>query len=132
MLSYRWTVGSCLFLASFAAVMGPWAYVQHLTSGPRLPFTAGYLGSLALSLYFAVGVSPLLIAQAADRSLQISAAQYLSYLDISHHSTRLLGLVHGQLLPHGVKRTSPGDHFWRQARGCVDDRLTRGAHSRRL
>jgi Got1/Sft2-like family len=36
--------------------MGPFAYVQHLMSGPRLPFTAAYLGSLGLSLYFALGV----------------------------------------------------------------------------
>lgn len=38
-------------------MMGPMAYVQHLLSGPRLPFTGAYLGSMALSLYFAIGVS---------------------------------------------------------------------------
>jgi len=31
--------------------------VKHLLSGPRLPFTATYFGSIALTLYFAVGVS---------------------------------------------------------------------------
>ena len=46
-----------LFLASFAAVMGPWAYVQHLASTPRLPFTAAYFGSIGLTLYFSLGVS---------------------------------------------------------------------------
>lgn len=44
-------------MASFAAVMGPLAYVQHLLSGPRLPFTAAYFGSIALTLYFSIGVS---------------------------------------------------------------------------
>jgi hypothetical protein len=39
--------------------MGPWAYIQHLVSTPRLPFTAGYFGSIALTLYFSLGVSPL-------------------------------------------------------------------------
>lgn len=37
--------------------MGPLAYAKHLISGPRLPFTAAYFGSIALTLYFAVGVS---------------------------------------------------------------------------
>lgn len=33
---------------------------QHLLSGPRLPFTAAYLGSIVLTLYFSVGVRVLL------------------------------------------------------------------------
>lgn len=56
-LASRWTLGSALFLASFAAVMGPMAYAQHLLSGQRLPFTGAYFGSIALTLYFAMGVS---------------------------------------------------------------------------
>lgn len=55
--SNRWTMGSILFLASFAAIMGPLAYLQHLLSAQRLPFTAAYFGSLALTLYFSIGVS---------------------------------------------------------------------------
>jgi hypothetical protein len=31
--------------------------VQHLVSGPRLPFTAAYFGSIALTLFFSLGVS---------------------------------------------------------------------------
>ena len=55
----RWTLGSVLFLSSFAAMMGPWAYAQHLISTPRLPFTAAYFGSLGLTIYFSIGVSRL-------------------------------------------------------------------------
>lgn len=33
------------------------AAVQHLVSGPRLPFTAAYFGSIALTLFFSLGVS---------------------------------------------------------------------------
>jgi hypothetical protein len=51
-----WTFGSILFLSSFAVMMGPTAYVRHLSSGPRLPFTAAYFGSLGLSIYFSVGL----------------------------------------------------------------------------
>lgn len=42
--------------------MGPWSYARHLVSGPRLPFTAAYFGSIGLTLYFAIGVSPTLPA----------------------------------------------------------------------
>lgn len=37
------------------ATNGPKA--QHLLSGPRLPFTGAYFGSIALTIYFSVGVS---------------------------------------------------------------------------
>lgn len=53
---YRWSVGSALFLLSWAVLMGPWSYAKHLVSGPRLPFTAAYFGSIAMTLYFAIGV----------------------------------------------------------------------------
>jgi hypothetical protein len=56
----RWSLGSALFLASWAAMMGPWAYATHLVSTPRLPFTAAYFGSIALTLYFSLGVRVLL------------------------------------------------------------------------
>ncbi|KAG5657279.1 hypothetical protein KAF25_001868 [Fusarium avenaceum] len=49
-----WSVGSLMFLASFAAVMGPMNYVYHLFSTPRLPFTAAYFGSITLTLVFAL------------------------------------------------------------------------------
>ncbi|KAL1964262.1 hypothetical protein VTN77DRAFT_7082 [Rasamsonia byssochlamydoides] len=56
-----WSVGSILFLASWAVLMGPFTYARHLLSGTRLPFTAAYFGSIALTLYFAVGLrAPLL------------------------------------------------------------------------
>lgn len=50
-----WSFGSVLFLCSFAAMMGPMTYVRHLLSGNRLPFTAGYFGSIFLTLLFALG-----------------------------------------------------------------------------
>jgi hypothetical protein len=38
-------------------MMGPMTYVKHLMSGPRLPFTGAYFGSIGLTLYFSLGVS---------------------------------------------------------------------------
>ncbi|KAI1268803.1 Got1/Sft2-like family-domain-containing protein [Xylariaceae sp. FL1019] len=51
-----WTFGSVLFLSSFAAMMGPVPYLQHLTSGSRRPFTAAYFASIALTIYFSLGL----------------------------------------------------------------------------
>lgn len=41
---------------SFAALQGPMAYIKHLISPTRIPFTVAYFGSLGMTLYFAVGV----------------------------------------------------------------------------
>jgi len=56
-----WSLGSALFLASWAAMMGPMTYVQHLISTPRLPFTATYFGSIGLTLYFSLGLGSTLL-----------------------------------------------------------------------
>jgi hypothetical protein len=45
-----------LFLAAWSVMMGPMQYIQHLVSGPRLPFTAAYFGSIALTLFFSLGL----------------------------------------------------------------------------
>lgn len=50
-------MGSLLFLTSWAVLLGPVTYGKHLVSTPRLPFTAIYFGSIAMTLYFAIGVS---------------------------------------------------------------------------
>lgn len=52
-----WTVGSLLFISSFAALQGPVPYAKHLLSGTRLPFTAAYFGSMAATLYFSIGLN---------------------------------------------------------------------------
>jgi hypothetical protein len=46
----------CQFVPA-APIVTDCALVQHLLSGPRLPFTAAYFGSIALTLYFSIGVS---------------------------------------------------------------------------
>ena len=52
-----WTVGSLLFISSFAALQGPLPYAKHLLSTPRLPFTAAYFGSMGLTLYVSLGLN---------------------------------------------------------------------------
>lgn len=51
-----WSFGSLLFLGSWAAMMGPVTYGRHLMNQERLPFTATYFGSIALTLYFSLGL----------------------------------------------------------------------------
>ncbi|KAL8681152.1 MAG: hypothetical protein Q9186_002684 [Xanthomendoza sp. 1 TL-2023] len=56
-----WSMGSMLFLASWAVLMGPIVYAQHLISGPRLPFTAAYFGSITMTLVFAIKLQSTLL-----------------------------------------------------------------------
>lgn len=43
-------------MCRFAVLIGPVNHIKHLMSKERLPFSAAYLGSLGLTIYFAVGV----------------------------------------------------------------------------
>ncbi|OAA53749.1 Vesicle transport protein, SFT2-like protein [Niveomyces insectorum RCEF 264] len=85
-----WTLGSVLFLSSFAAVMGPWTYVKHLASTPRLPFTAAYFGSIGLTLYFSIGLrSTLLTLASAIVQLACLAWYLVSYFPMGSSGLRL-------------------------------------------
>lgn len=72
----RWSVGSLLFLLSWMALMGPFVYLRHLISGSRLPFTAAYFGSIALTLYFAIGVSLPSSTYTTTRSIAVFPRAY--------------------------------------------------------
>ena len=41
----------------FAVLVGPIAHLKHLVSKERLPFSAAYIASLVLTIYFSVSVS---------------------------------------------------------------------------
>lgn len=87
-----WTLGSTLFLCSFAAMMGPLAYAQHLLSTPRLPFTAAYFGSIGMTLYFAIGLqSTLLTLLCAIIQLACLAWYLISYFPMGSSGLRLAG-----------------------------------------
>ncbi len=101
----RWSLGSALFLASWAAMMGPLNYVQHLISTPRLPFTATYFGSIALTLYFSLGVC--VTGDTTNKSSLLMAPfvarEHHSNSNISTHTAGLSYLVLGQLFPDGIQ-----------------------------
>ena len=114
-------------MASFAAVMGPWAYVLHLLSGPRLPFTSAYLGSIALTLYFSIGVN---ISQTSGPPSHnctddfMAASKHAFDPIFCHSSDCMPSLVFDQLLPNGRHWLASRDDLWRAARRRLDDRVT--------
>lgn len=48
-----WSMGSLLFVLAFGIFMGPIAYVKHLTSRERLPFSLFFFATCILTIYFA-------------------------------------------------------------------------------
>ncbi|GMM29334.1 Sft2 protein [Martiniozyma asiatica (nom. inval.)] len=49
-----WTLGSLLFFLSFGVLQGPMAYIAHLSSKERLPFTVVFVSCVIGTLYSAV------------------------------------------------------------------------------
>jgi len=85
-----WSLGSALFLASWAAMMGPMTYVRHLMSTPRLPFTAAYFGSIALTLYFSIGLRSLVLTLISSLIQMACLIWYLvSYFPMGSSGLRL-------------------------------------------
>jgi len=104
--------------------MGPWAYVQHLASGPRLPFTAAYFGSIALTLYFSLGVShyscPCAAAYTNPGILRLAPQYYFDTL-LRYRTTSMPCLVSSQLLPYGIQRPPYCQHLWSEKSRSLDD-----------
>ncbi|KLJ09154.1 hypothetical protein EMPG_15426 [Blastomyces silverae] len=91
-----WSVGSVLFLTSWAVLMGPVAYVKHLASGPRLPFTGAYFASIGLTLYFAIGLHSTLLTLISSIFQLIALVWYLvSYFPMGSTGLRLAARVGG-------------------------------------
>ncbi|XP_050412194.1 uncharacterized protein LOC126827057 [Patella vulgata] len=51
-----YTMGSLFVISCFSFLWGPVHHVKHLLSGPRIPFTLAYFGSMFATLYFALWV----------------------------------------------------------------------------
>jgi len=91
-----WSVGSLLFLASWAALMGPIQYIQHLVSGARLPFTAAYFGSIALTIYFSVGLHSTILTLLSSIVQLVALIWYLvSYFPMGSTGLRFAARVGG-------------------------------------
>jgi|AntAceMinimDraft_5_1070358.scaffolds.fasta_scaffold26219_1 hypothetical protein len=75
------TLGSMLFMSSFALLKGPGAHVRSMITLAQLPFTACYLGSMGFTLYAALVARSYLLVVTSS-SLQIATLGYylLSFL----------------------------------------------------
>ena len=70
--------------------MGPVAYLKHLLSGPRLPFTAAYTGSIALCFFATLGLHSTLLALVAAIVQLIALLWYLvSYFPMGASGLRV-------------------------------------------
>ncbi|KAF2171384.1 hypothetical protein M409DRAFT_63687 [Zasmidium cellare ATCC 36951] len=84
-----WSMASALFLGSWAVMMGPLVYVRHLISQERLPFTATYFGSIALTLYFAVGLRSSILTLMSSIVQLVALVWYLvSYFPMGSQGLR--------------------------------------------
>ncbi|KAF8642914.1 hypothetical protein AX16_009302 [Volvariella volvacea WC 439] len=68
------SLGSLLVMFGFSVLIGPINHLKHLVSKERLPFSLVYFGSLALTLYMALG------AQSYFGSLIFGAIQVIALL----------------------------------------------------
>ncbi|KAF2154575.1 SFT2 domain protein [Myriangium duriaei CBS 260.36] len=85
-----WSVASGLFLSSWAVMMGPTTYARHLISPERMPFTATYFGSIALTLYFALGLKSTLLTLFSALVQLVCLVWYLvSYFPMGSSGLRL-------------------------------------------
>ncbi|GAM39123.1 Golgi traffic protein [Talaromyces pinophilus] len=80
------------FASSWAVLMGPITYIRHLLSGPRLPFTAAYFGSIALTLYFAIGLQKSFLTLFAAIFQLVALIWYLvSYFPMGSTGLQFMG-----------------------------------------
>ena len=60
------TIGCCLVLSAFAALKGWRKQAAQMLARDRLPFTAGYLGSVVLTLYASIFMHSYLLSLGAS------------------------------------------------------------------
>jgi len=75
------TVGSLMFMSSFALLKGPTAHLKSMVTLDRLPFTVSYVGSMLLTLYAALVVRSYVFVIATSTIQMATLAYYfLSFL----------------------------------------------------
>ncbi|KAK5809630.1 Got1/Sft2-like family-domain-containing protein [Linnemannia elongata] len=94
------TLGSILFMASFALLKGPVAHLKALFSRERLPFTGAYLGSMIFVLFSSLYLNNYFLT-IIGTVIEIFALLYYftSYSPFSGGSIRLGSRMASGLLP---------------------------------
>lgn len=86
-----WTMGSLLFILAFGIYMGPVAYIKHISSKDRLPFTIFFFGSCLLTIYSAAFLRSTILTIIAAALELISVLYYtISYFPMGAAGLRYL------------------------------------------
>lgn len=89
-----WSMGSLLFVLAFGVLMGPTAYIKHLVSRERLPFTVFFFVTCVMTIYFAaISKSTLLTIPFAI--LELIAVLYygISYFPMGATGLKMISTV---------------------------------------
>lgn len=89
-----WSLGSLLFILAFGVLMGPVAYIRHLTSRERIPFTIFFFATCILTIYFAAfAKSTLLTIPCAVLELIAVLYYAISYFPFGGTGIRMLSTM---------------------------------------
>ncbi|SCU89364.1 LAME_0E03136g1_1 [Lachancea meyersii CBS 8951] len=89
-----WSMGSLLFVGAFGVLQGPVAYLKHISSRERLPFSAFFFASCFLTIYFAAfQKSALLTIPCALLELVAVIYYAVSYFPFGASGLRMISTV---------------------------------------
>lgn len=89
-----WSMGSLLFVLAFGLFMGPVAYLKHLTSRERLPFSIFFFATCILTIYFAAFMkSTLLTVPCAILELIALVYYAISYFPFGGTGLKMMSSV---------------------------------------
>ena len=113
------SLGSILFMGGFCVLQGPVGFFRHLVGPERLPFTAVYLGSLAATLYFAIGQQAYLFTLIAGLAQIAALVSFLfAYFPCVERSEGQL-TAQGRLHDTAVRREHGGEGSGKSAAGVT-------------
>ncbi|CCK69536.1 Sft2p KNAG_0C04340 [Huiozyma naganishii CBS 8797] len=89
-----WTMGSLLFVLAFGVMMGPLAYLKHITSRERLPFSLFFFASCLSTLYCAAFIKSTVLTLVCAVAELIAVLYYsISYFPMGATGLRMLSTV---------------------------------------
>ena len=102
------SMGSAFVMGAFALLWGPWSHLQHLFSKDRITFTTTYFGSLALTLYFAMGLqSTPLTTIAAGAQIMALVWFVVSYLPGGQTGLKYMSRLCGRICKTSTRSSLP-------------------------
>ena len=96
------SLGSLFTLGSFSFLWGPCNHIKHLFGKERLPFTSVYFGTLAATLYFALGLQSYLLTSMAAVCQVLALLWFvISYIPGGQTGMKFFGRICGSMFKSG-------------------------------